>query len=258
MISKVLVSRPYRAMLRLVTTCCLILAISGCASSSKELESIARGAGVLLESENGGLALTSSEITRGLKEALMKSSQVVVAQVGKQDGYAGDSRIRVPLPRDLVRAKDFASRVGLGGFFDDLELKLNRAAERAAPRARDLFYNAIRQMTLEDAKGILKGPDDAATRYFEQKTSSRLRQAMRPIVDDSLSQVGAVNTFNEMLRAYRQVPLAPPVNADLTTHVIDEGLEGLFYYIAKEEKEIRNNPLKRTTQLLQRVFGSRL
>lgn len=241
-----------RIFTRMCCACFLVSALSSCATSNKDLEAIA---GVLLESE--GSELTINEISRGLKEALQKSSQVVVAQVGKQNGYAGDSNIKIPLPRDLAKAKDYANRVGMGGFFDDLELKLNRAAERAAPRARSLFSNAIQQMTLDDAKGILNGPDNAATRYFEGKTSAQLRRAMRPIVDDSLSQVGAVNTFNELLTAYRQIPLAPPVEADLTSHVLDEGLEGLFFYIAKEEKAIRENPLKRTSQLLQRVFGSR-
>jgi len=232
----------------------LVMLVSSCATSDKDLQDVGRTAGVLL----GGNAaeLTANEISNGLKEALLRSSQLVVSQVGKTDGFAADPSIRVPLPRGLARARNYAKRVNLESHFDDLELKLNRAAERAAPKAQSLFYRAIKQMTLDDAKGILRGPDDAATRYFERTTSDRLRQAMSPLIDESLAEVGAVNTFNDLLAAYRRIPLAPAVEADLTEHVLDEGMEGLFYYIAKEEKAIRENPVKRTTSLLQRVFGS--
>ncbi len=245
----------YTKVRNLLTAACIILSLAGCAASSKDIENAAQTASVLLG--GGGGQLSIDEISRGLKQALSKSSEIVVRQVGQQNGYAADPQIRIPLPRDLIRAKTYADQVGLGSIFDDLELKLNRAAEQAAPKARNIFLGSIRQMTLEDANGILRGPDDAATKFFQRKTSTQLRNAMRPLIDDSLNQVGAVREFNNLLTAYRRIPLAPEVNADITEHVLAAGLTGIFFYVAKEEKAIRDNPLKRTTELLQRVFGSR-
>lgn len=233
---------------------CVVFSLTGCGASEKDIQIATQTASVLLGGSGG--QLTADEISRGLKQALSKSSEIVVNQVGQQNGYAADPQIRIPLPRDLIRAKSYADRVGLGSVFDDLELKLNRAAEQAAPKARRIFLGSIQQMTLEDANGILRGPDDAATKFFQRKTSTQLRNAMRPLIDDSLNQVGAVREFNNLLTAYRQIPLAPEVNADITEHVLAAGLTGIFYYVAQEEKAIRENPLKRTTELLQRVFGS--
>lgn len=241
--------------LRLVCfTLLALITIAGCGATDKDLQTVAQTAGVLLGGSGG--QLSADEISRGLKQALSKSSEIVVNQVGQQNGYAGDPQIRVPLPSDLIKAKSYAAQIGLDGVFNDLELKLNRAAERAAPQARSIFLSSIRQMTLQDANGILRGPDDAATRFFQSKTSNQLRTAMRPIIDDSLNQVGAVRAFNELLTSYRRIPLAPEINANITEHVLNRGLAGIFYYVAQEEKAIRDNPLKRTTELLQRVFGA--
>ena len=138
---------------------------------------------------------------------------------------------------------------------DDLELKLNRAAESAVPQAKNLFLNSIRKMTIDDAMKIYKGPDDAATRYFQKRLSPPLADAMRPIVDQSLGVVGAVKAYDSVMGQYRAIPLVPDVKADLGAYVVDKGLEGVFYYLAREEAAIRQNPLKRTTALLKRVFG---
>lgn len=232
----------------------ITISLAGCAVSDKDIENATRTASVLLGGSGGQLSI--DEISRGLKQALSKSSEIVVNQVGQQNGYAADPQIRIPLPRDLIRAKNYAAKVGLGNLFDNLELKLNRAAEQAAPKARNIFLGSIRQMTLEDANGILRGPDNAATKYFQNKTSAQLRNAMRPLINDSLNQVGAVREFNNLLASYRRIPLAPEVDADITEHVLAAALTGIFYYVAIEEKAIRDNPLKRTTELLQRVFGS--
>lgn len=229
------------------------MSLAGCAGGPS-LDEIAGAAGTVIN--QGGGPLSSNEITAGLKEALSVSSNAVVRQVGLKDGFNADPQIRVPLPRALVRARDYASKVGMQGSFDDLETRLNRAAEKAAPKARTLFVNAIKQMTVNDAQGILRGPDNAATQYFEDKTGTRLQAAMKPLIDQSLSEVGAVNSFNQLLTAYRSIPLAPKLEADLSRHVVQKATDGIFHYIAKEEKAIRQNPLKRTSQLLQRVFGA--
>ncbi|MFK7862335.1 MAG: DUF4197 domain-containing protein [Granulosicoccus sp.] len=230
----------------------LLVSCAGDGPKLEDLTAVAKSA--LVGSDSG--PLSADEITRGLKEALITGSGAVVSQLGQANGFSGDPSIRIPLPSSLVKARDIASKVGLEGSFDDLELKLNQAAEEATPKARELFFGAIRSMSVEDAKGILQGPDNAATEYFRGKTGESLQAQMRPIVDQALAQVGAVSSFNQLLDRYNKIPLAPKIEADLTGHVVDEGSDGIFYYLAQEEKSIRENPLKRTSEILQRVFGS--
>jgi hypothetical protein len=143
----------------------------------------------------------------------------------------------------------------MSGLFDDLELKLNRAAEEATPEAKALFLDAIQEMTLEDAEQIFRGPEDAATRYFQGKMSEPLAVRMQPLVEKSLQQVGAVQSYETAMGQYRSLPFVPDLRADLTRHVIDRGLDGIFYYLAREEAAIRQNPAMRTTELLRKVFG---
>lgn len=234
--------------------CCLF--IVGCAGSGPNIEDIARTAEAALGNGQGGGLLSNADITAGLKEALTNGSSQVVGQLGRQNGFANDPIIRVPLPRTLLKARDFASKVGLEKSFDDLELRLNRAAERATPKAKRLFVGAIRDMSVDDARGILQGPDNAATQYFQQRTGGGIKSEMRPLVDQALGEVGAVQAFNKLLAQYRAIPLAPAVDADLTGHVVNKGSDGIFHYLAVEEKAIRTNPVKRTSELLQRVFGA--
>lgn len=228
----------------------LVIVLAGCSGGSlKDL------GGLDLGSLSGG-PLSVDDISKGLKEALTKGSGNVVGQLGRDDGFNADPAIRIPLPKTLLKARDVAAKVGLDKSFNDLEVRLNRAAELATPKAKALFLNAIRDMTLADAKGILQGPDDAATQYFRENTQVELANQMRPLVDQSLAQVGAVRTFKDVMSRYNKIPLAPKVNADLTAHVVDKGMSGIFYYLAEEEKAIRTDPLKRTSALLQRVFAS--
>lgn len=231
------------------------LLLVACAGDGPKFEDIKQVAESALGGSTSG-PLSTDEITRGLKEALTTGSNAVVSQLGRSDGFSGDPAIRIPLPNALVKARDFASKFGLEGSFDDLELRLNRAAEEATPKAKALFVGAIQSMSVEDAKGILQGPDNAATEYFRGKTGTQLQSQMRPIVDDALAKVGAVSSFNKLLSQYNNIPLAPKVDADLTGHVVEEGSDGIFFYLAQEEKAIRENPLKRTSEILQRVFGS--
>lgn len=234
------------------------LGLAGCAADgSADLAKIAQGAESVLAGASGSGVLSNADIVQGLKAALETGSNTVVSQLGTTDGFNANSLIRIPLPASLVKAKNLASKVGLSGPFNDLETRLNRAAELATPKAKALFVGAIQDMTVDDAKGILNGADDSATAYFRDKTGASLASAMRPLVDDALSQVGAVNSFNNALASYRKIPGAPAVNADLTGHVVDKGSDGIFYYLAEEEKAIRENPAKRTSEILQRVFGSR-
>ncbi len=237
-------------------TCVFVSAmLVSCAGSGPKLDDLAAVAKTALEGSESG-PLSTDDITRGLKEALATGSNTVVSQLGTANGFSGDPAIRIPLPGSLVKARELAARVGQERYFDELELKLNQAAEEATPKAKELFLGAIRDMSVEDAKGILQGPDNAATEYFRGKTGETLQAQMRPIVDRALAQVGAVSSFNQLLDRYNKIPLAPKIDADLTGHVVEEGSDGIFYYLAQEEKAIRDNPLKRTSEILQRVFGS--
>ncbi|OED35535.1 hypothetical protein AB833_30445 [Chromatiales bacterium (ex Bugula neritina AB1)] len=230
-----------------------VILLAACASSGDLLKEIDRVGG-FAKGGDGGIEV--SEIASGLKEALKVGSRQVVRQLGREDGFNGDPTIRIPLPSALDRTRKIAAKVGLSDSFDSLELRLNRAAELATPRAQQLFLVAIQQMTLDDAKNILQGPDDAATSYFRQSMGSTLISEMEPIVESSLSEVGAVRVFNDFMDRYNRIPLAPEVDADLTDHVVGLAMDGIFHYLAVEEKAIRENPVKRTTELLQRVFGS--
>jgi len=234
-----------------------VIGLAGCAADgSADLGKIAQGAQSVLGGAAGSGALSNADIVQGLKAALETGSKTVVNQLGTTDGFNGNSLIRIPLPSSLVKAKDLASNFGLDGPFNDLETRLNRAAELATPKAKDLFVGAIKSMSVDDARGILNGADNSATTYFRDKTGAALSAEMRPIVDGALAEVGAVNSFNKVLASYRAIPGAPAVNADLTGHVVDKGSDGIFYYLAEEEKAIRENPAKRTSEILQRVFGS--
>ncbi len=235
---------------------CASLAVAGCAADgSADLARIADGASAVLGGAGVSSSLSNADIVQGLKAALETGTDVVVSRLGAADGFNGDPQIRIPLPDSLVTARNIASRVGLGGSFNDLQVRLNRAAELATPKAKDLFIGAIQEMSVTDARGILNGPDNAATEYFRNKTEAQLDAAMRPIVDDSLTEVGAVNTYNSLVSSVQSIPGVPALNANLTEYVVGKGTDGIFYYLAAEEKAIRENPAKRTSEILRRVFG---
>lgn len=205
-------------------------------------------------SSSGG-ALSLTDITAGLREALKVGSERVVGQIGSADGYNLDPDIHIPLPPELQKVQSVLKRFGLSGMADDLELRLNRAAEAAAPKTKELIWKAITEMTLEDAKQIYDGPDDAATQYFKKVASADLADTVRPVVDRSLEEVGAVSSYDSLMGQYKTLPFVPDVKANLSDHAVDMALKGLFYYLGKEEAAIRQNPAKRTTELLAKVFG---
>ena len=206
---------------------------------------------------SGQSGLTVDEIGAGLKDALRVGSENVVSRLGSVDGFNTDSAVHIPLPKQLDTVKSVLDKVGMSGLLTDLELKLNRAAEVATPKAKKLFSQAITEMSFDDVKKIYEGPEDAATQYFRSKMSPSLAKEMEPVVNSSLSEVGAVQAYDNVMKEYRSVPFVPDVKADLTNHVVEKGMDGIFYYMAKEEAAIRTNPAKQTTDLLKRVFGAK-
>ena len=201
--------------------------------------------------------LTTGEIAAGLKAALRVGTTNVVSQLGQSDGFYGDPKVHIQLPDSLNTVHSVLDKMGMSSLLDDLELRLNRAAETATPEAKELFLQAVAEMNLEDAKAIYTGPNDSATRYFQKKMSQPLVKKMRPIVGQSLAKVGAIQSYENVLGQYRSLPFVPDVKADLTDYVIEKGMDGIFYYLAREEAAIRENPAKRTTDLLKRVFGAK-
>ena len=243
--------------LRIVRLGCLGLLLGYCATAAAEGTLLDKGK-ALLQSLTGNSAAQSlpiGDIEAGLREALKVGTRNVVKKVGAADGFNKDPAIHIPLPESLQSVQSVMGKVGMGGMLDDVELKLNRAAEAAAPKARKLFVDAIAEMTVDDAKRIYDGPDDAATRYFQGKMTPQLAQAMRPVVDSSLSEVGAVQSYEAAMGKYRGLPFVPDVKADLGDYVVNKGMDGIFHYLAIEEAQIRKDPAKRTTELLQRVFA---
>lgn len=200
-------------------------------------------------------ALTRQEIAEGLREALRVGTTNVVEQLGQTNGYYNDPKAHIPLPESLASAHDALAQVGMSKSLDNLELRINRAAEKAAPRARAMFMDAIRNMSLEDVKAIYNGPEDAATRYFRRQMSQPLSAEFSPVVNDSLSQVGAIRTYDNVMSRYQEIPFVPDIKANLSRHVVDHAIEAIFDYLAVEEAAIRENPAKRTTALLQKVFS---
>ena len=227
------------------------------ASASSLLDTLGGALGNLGKgSVDGGGALTDETISDGLLEALRVGTERVVQQVGAADGFNADPAIHIPLPDSLKNVQSALQTVGMSAMADDLELKLNRAAEAAAPQAKQLFWDTIKQMSFDDARAIYDGPDDAATRYFEQKMSPGLAAKMEPIVDETLNQVGAIAAYDDMMGQYAKIPFMPDVKADLTQYGVDKAMEGIFHYVAIEEAAIRNNPAARTDRSSEAGFHS--
>lgn len=250
-------------MKRLLLAALLAVIISGNAWSQQDLlntfEGViggVTGSGNSTATSTGSIGTLSTEdITAGLREALRVGTERVVEQIGAADGFNTDPDIHIPLPQSLQDVQSTLKKFGLSSVADDVELKLNRAAEKAAPQTKDMIWNAITNMTLDDAKKIYDGPEDAATQYFKRTSSDGLANIIRPIIDQSLNEVGAIAAYDEMMGQYSNIPFVLDVKADLSDHAVQMTLQGLFHYLAKEETAIRQNPAKRTTDLLVRVFG---
>lgn len=200
--------------------------------------------------------LSNTDVIAGLKDALRVGSENVVGRLGQADGFNTDPAVHIPLPEQLESVRSTLKTIGMAGMLDDLELKLNRAAELATPKAKALFWESIDTMTLDDAQAIYNGPNDAATRYFEGKMSQPLAAEMQPVIDQSLNEVGAIQAYDAVMGQYQSIPFVPNVKADLTSYVTEKGMDGIFHYLAIEEAAIRENPVKRTTDILQKVFGA--
>lgn len=239
-------------LLRLMFVVASLAGLYACQTTGNDL---LRQGDALLKGWQQGSPLTQQEIAAGMKQALQVGTQRVVRRLGRENGYNGDPQVHIPLPDKLRRAQSALQQVGLAGWLQDLELRLNRAAEQAAPQAGDIFVDAVRQLRWQDVMQIYRGGDDAATRYFRRSMTPRLKQAMRPIIERQLAEVGALQTYEKLVSRAGLLPYAPDLRLDLSNYVLERALDGLFYYLAQEEAAIRKDPARRTTELLRRVFG---
>lgn len=200
---------------------------------------------------------SKDQISKGLKEALQVGTEKTVQQLSKADGYFSNVAIKILMPPEAEKIERSLRNLGLGSKVDEAILSMNRAAEDACKQAAPLFVKAIQDITLDDAVGILKGPDNAATQYLQTKTTAELTAAFRPSIEKSLYQVGATKSWNSIVTQYNRFMLKK-INPDLAAYVTEKSLSGIFIQIAEEEKNIRKDPVARSTNLLKQVFGKSL
>lgn len=212
--------------------------------------------GVKLPSPRSSGGADEATTASGLKEALSIGTGNAVASVSRVDGYFANQVIKILLPENIRTVADVLGKVGYQKKVDAFVLSMNRAAESAAPKARQYFVDAIKQMTFEDAMGILRGGDTSATEYFKSKTEQKLYNEFKPSVSASMNKVGVTRSYKDMVGTYTSsIPFASVEALDLDHYVTTKALDGLFYMIGQEEKKIRTDPAARVTDLLKTVFG---
>ncbi|MGM0636153.1 MAG: DUF4197 domain-containing protein [Bacteroidota bacterium] len=222
----------------------LVFTFSACA----ELQTIAEGA---ME----GQGISNQEISNGLKQALRKGVDDRVSDLTAKNGFYNNNKVKILLPQELQKVESGLRDIGLGSLADEGIKMLNRAAEDAVAEATPIFINAINDMTINDARAILMGDNQAATSYLQSKTKSELYKKFHPIINNSFQKVGADQVWEQIINRYNQIPFTASVNPDLTDYVTNEALDGVFIMVADEEKAIRGNISERSTDLLRKVFA---
>lgn len=199
--------------------------------------------------------LSNDEIVQGLKEALNVGANNASKQLSSVDGFFKDAAIKILMPAEAQKAEKKLRSLGMGKLVDDAILSMNRAAEDASKNAAPIFVNAIKQMSIQDAVGILKGKDTAATGYLRAKTTSPLTEAFRPVIETSLAKVNATKYWNTVFTTYNKFS-SDKINPDLAAYVTEKSLAGIFHQVGLEEQKIRKDPLARTSDILKKVFAN--
>ena len=221
------------------------------------------GFGKLLKDAGNSLGLGLSQgpsenrIVAGLLEALDIGTQNAVQLVSRTDGFYRNPQIAIPLPDTVRKMEKVLTTIGYGAQVDAFKLSMNRAAEQAAPQAKELFGQALKQMTFDDARKILAGRDNEATLYFKDKTSAQLGTRFKPLVHSAMAKVGVTRHYQTLHAKMKSIPFAEVLNLDLDQYVTDRALEGLFVMLAAEERKIRQDPTARVTDLLREVFSAK-
>jgi hypothetical protein len=209
----------------------------------------------ILKENTGSSGLSNEEIIKGLKEALSVGSNNASQKLSAADGFFKDAVIKVLMPEEAKKAEKKLRSLGMGQLVDDAILSMNRAAEDASKNAAPIFVNAVKQMSFQDALGILRGGDFAATYYLKDKTSQPLTEAFRPVIEASLAKVNATKHWNAVFTTYNKFS-TDKVNPDLAAYVTEKALYGIFHQLSLEEQKIRKDPVARTSDILKKVFAN--
>lgn len=209
-----------------------------------------------LDSVSGGGQLDNADIVNGLKEALEIGTAQATQLAGRENGYLNNPEIKIPLPESMAKTETLLRAAGMGDQLDAFVLSMNRAAEQAAPEAKSIFWDAIKQMQFDDAKRILNGRDNEATLYFQDKTTDQLTAVFKPLVNQSMESVGVTQQYHTLQTGAEAIPFLSDWLVDLDDYVTAQALEGLFFLVAEEETKIREDPAARVTELLQKVFAT--
>ena len=235
-----------------------VLVACGASAQMPNLEDIMKGVGKLPKAPAAGSDVGASDDktnAAGIKEALAVSTERAVQGLSRENGYFGNAAVKILMPSSIQKVADVARMAGYQKQVDEFILSMNRAAEAAAPLASRYFGDAIRDMSLEDVRGILTGGNTAATDFFSRKTRDKLYAAFKPIVSQKVDAVGATGAYKTMMGRYERVPLVQSQSLDLDDYVTNKSLDGLFHMVGEEEKKIRTDPVARSTDLLKAVFG---
>ena len=204
----------------------------------------------------GGSMLNQTDIAAGLKEALEKGVGYAVDNLGKADGFLSNEKVKIPMPENLRKVEQILRQLGQDKYADEFVVTMNRAAEEAVPLTADILKKGVRELTIEDAKKILNGPDDAATSYLRKVGGEQLRERISPIVEDATARTGVTSQYKNLFNNLGFMGgFMNPEDYDIDRYVTDKTMDGLFQMLAEQEKLIRENPLERTTDLLKRVFA---
>lgn len=242
---------------------CMLAALAGLAAAGPaqaqlpRLDELLKKGGEALSGARqggGGGKVDEGSSIAGIKEALAVGTERAVAGLARPDGYLGNQAVKILMPSSIQKVADLARMAGYQKQVDSFVVSMNRAAEAAVPMASSFFADAIREMTLDDARGILTGGDTAATQFFRGKTENRLFTAFRPVVAGKVDEVGATRAYKDLTGRYTALPGVQSL--DLDDYVTGKALDGLFHMVGEEERKIRSDPAARTTELLKRVFGS--
>lgn len=241
---------PWKKLICLIMATALTLAVCACQGSMNDIiNQVAQE----MQSSQG---LSQSEIIAGLKQALEVGTGNAVNLTGKLNGYYSNPQIKIPLPEGYQEVENLLRLAGLERYVTQFELSMNRAAEKAAPEAKALFFQAIKQMSFDDAKRILYGKENEATLYFKEKTYAPLTQRFEPLVHEAMNDVGVTRYYQNIESKVRNLPVGDALKFDLDQYVTTRALDGLFLVLAQEEAKIREDPAARVTELLRRVFGT--
>lgn len=230
----------------LIIAICFVSTFQSCAQFLKNLQNVVEQAAPYTEQDAAG----------AIREALVKGTNKGVDIVSVVDGYLGNPQIKIPFPPEAAQIESTLRSAGFGNMVDQAVTSINRAAELAATEAKPIFVSAITGMTITDAINIVKGPENAATEYLKRTTTVSLTDAFQPVISEALDKVNATRYWDDLINTYNKIPFVKKMDPDLSRYVTTKAIDGLFVMIAREELEIRRDPVARTTELLRKVFGN--